>query len=73
MPVSKNAKPNTKAKITDVYAFCNVSKAKFLSDHFQYHSATYKSYTCNQEPVHRFFLVPLGKKCRRETPQSNIY
>lgn len=65
--------PIPRLKLPTFMHFAMFSKAKFLSDHFQYHSATYKSYTCNQEPVHRFFLVPFGKKCKRETPQSNIY
>lgn len=53
--------------------FAMFSKAKFLSDHFHYHSATYKSFTCNQEPVYWLFLVPFGKKCNRETPLTIKY
>ena len=63
--------PQTKAKITKVYKQIHsamFSKAKYLSDHFQYHSAIFISQTCGQEPGYRLSLVPFSKKNLRETP-----
>ena len=49
--------PITKLKLPKFMHFAKFSNVKFLSDHFHYHFAIYKSYTRNQESMYREALL----------------